>query len=243
VNRDYLIAVAWVESQLKNVVNPKTGAMGPFQFMRDTWAGLVAQHGQQEDITERDIADAGKQAVFAAISTAEAQDRLLGKLGQLPTGAELYVAHLLGLPAALGILSADRATPIDQALLPVFQRREDPVGLIRKIIENNKSLLTAGDRVKTIEEILTTIVDRLNEGLRQAARIAALLPEDEQFAPRLAGEEGAPWMIVAREELRRRVTEDKRPGRSEPRIEEYHATTTGGRQLARLSEKASLTTW
>ena len=84
VNRDYLIAVAWVESRIKNVTNETTGAIGPFQFMPSTWAGLVVQHGQQEDIAERDIVKADKQAVFAAIHTAEAQDQLLGKLDACP---------------------------------------------------------------------------------------------------------------------------------------------------------------
>ena len=39
VNRDYLIAVAWVESRIKNVTNETTGAIGPFQFMPSTWGG------------------------------------------------------------------------------------------------------------------------------------------------------------------------------------------------------------
>ena len=44
VNRDYLIAVAWAESRIKNVINQTTGAVGPFQFTPGTWAALVARH-------------------------------------------------------------------------------------------------------------------------------------------------------------------------------------------------------
>jgi uncharacterized protein (TIGR02594 family) len=230
VNRDYLLAVAWAESRIKNMVNPTTGAIGPFQFMPSTWAALIAKHGQQERITEREIVNAGKQAVFAAIDTKEAQDQLLGKLGRLPTAAELYLSHYLGLPAALEVLSTDRARPIDRALLPVFQGQENAEGSVRVLVDAHKDLLKKGDSMKTVEEVLASAADRLNEGLREAARIVAKLPEDEQFAPRVAGEESAPWMIVAQQELRSGVTEDKRPGQSNPRIEEYHATTNGGRQ-------------
>jgi uncharacterized protein (TIGR02594 family) len=228
VNRDYLVAVAWVESRIKNVLDQTTGARGPFQFTPSTWAGLVAQHGQQEEITERDIDNWGKQPAFAAIRTAEAQDQLVDKLGRLPTGAELYVSHRLGLPAALEVLATDQTTPIDRALLAVFQGQADAEGAVRGLVENNKALFKAGDSVKTIEAVLVTAAERLDEGLHAAARIVAVLPEDEQFAPRLAGEEAAPWMIAAQQELRSGVIEDKRPGHSHPRINAYHATTTLG---------------
>jgi uncharacterized protein (TIGR02594 family) len=146
--------VAWVESRLKNVANQTTDAMGPFQFLPSTWADLVARHGQQEDITERDIVNVGKQAVCAAIHTAEAQEQLVGKLGRLPTGAELYVAHHLGLPAALVVLSAERAMPIDRALMPVLQGQADAAGAVRHIVDQNQALLKAGDQVKTVEGVL-----------------------------------------------------------------------------------------
>jgi N-acetylmuramoyl-L-alanine amidase len=225
VNRDYLIAVAWAESRIKNVVNQATGAVGPFQFTPSTWAGLVASHLQQEGITERDIVDTGNQAVFAAIYTAEAQEQLLRKLERLPSGAELYIAHRLGLPAALRVLSTDRAVPSDQALLPAFQGQENAEGAVRSLVETHKDLFKEGDSIRTVEQALASATTRLNEGLREAARIVARLPEDEQFAPRLEGEAGAPWMTVAQQELRRGVIEDRGTGQSNPRIEEYHATT------------------
>jgi uncharacterized protein (TIGR02594 family) len=230
VNRDYLLAVAWAETRIKNIVNPITGAIGPFQFMPGTWAAMVAKHGQQEGITERDIVNAGKQAVFAAIDTKEAQDQLLGKLGRLPTATELYISHRLGLRAALEALSTDRAMSIARALLPAFQGQENVEEAVRVLVDTNKDLLKEGDSIRTVEQVLASATARLNEGLHEAARIGAALPEDEQFAPRIAGEEAAPWMIVAQQELRSGVTEDKRPGQSNPRIAEYHATTRGGRQ-------------
>ena len=181
VNRDYLLAVAWAETRIKNMVNPTTKAIGPFQFTPSTWAALVARRGQQAGITDGDIVDASQQAHFAAINTKEAQDQLLGKLGRLPTATELYISHRLGLRAALAVLSTDRAMPIDRALLPAFQGQENAEGAVRHIVDNNKTLLKAGDSIKTVEEVLATAADRLNEGLREAARIVAVLPEDEEF--------------------------------------------------------------
>ena len=84
--------------------------------------------------------------------------------------------------------------------------------------------------MRTVEQALASATERLNEGLREAARIVANLPEDEQFAPRLEGEAGAPWMIIAQQELSRGVIEDKRSGQSNPRIEDYHAATRAGRR-------------
>jgi hypothetical protein len=37
VNRDYLIAIAWCESRIRNVGTPASSAFGPFQFLQDTW--------------------------------------------------------------------------------------------------------------------------------------------------------------------------------------------------------------
>ena len=230
VNRDYLLAVAWAETRIKNMVNPTTKAIGPFQFTPSTWAALVARRGQQAGITDGDIVDPSQQAHFAAIDTKEAQDQLLGTLGRLPTATELYISHRLGLRAALAVLSTDRAMPIDRALVPAFQGQENAAGAVRVLVDTHKDLLKEGDSPRTVEQVLASATARLDEGLRQAARIVAKLPEDEQFAPRFAGEESAPWMTIAQQELRSGVTEDKRPGQSNPRITEYHATTTGGRK-------------
>jgi uncharacterized protein (TIGR02594 family) len=120
--------------------------------------------------------------------------------------------------------------PIDRGLLPAFQGQENAEGAVRVLVDTHKDLLKEGDSTRTVEQVLAAATARLDEGLSQAARIVANLPEDEQFAPRFAGEESAPWMTVAQQELKSRVAEDKRPGQSNPRITEYHATTTGGRK-------------
>ena len=109
------------------MTNETTGAIGPFQFMPSTWAGLVVQHGQQEDIAERDIVKADKQAVFAAIHTAEAQDQLLGKLG-LPTGVELYVAHRLGLPQPWKSWQPTEQCPLIERFCRFFKGRRTQQG-------------------------------------------------------------------------------------------------------------------
>ena len=66
---------------------------------------------------------------------------------------------------------------------------------------------------------MAAAADRLNEGLREAARLVALLPEDEQFVPRFAGEDGTPSAVAqgtralqAFDHLRREFTHDQAAG-------------------------------
>ena len=65
--------------------------------------------------------------MFAAIHTAEAQDQLLGKLGRLPTGAELYVAHRLGL-GSLEVVNRPEQCPLIERFYRFFKGRRTQQG-------------------------------------------------------------------------------------------------------------------
>lgn len=121
-NRDFLYALATVESGVRNLpASAKRSAVGPFQFLPSTWAGLVARYGATTGIEQASIAYPGSQAVFAAIASSEALKALTTALNRVPIGTELYCAHLLGTAAAIALLSADKGRPVDVPLR-VFYR-------------------------------------------------------------------------------------------------------------------------
>src|SRR4029077_17958132 len=54
-NRDYLYAVAVVESGVRNIQSPASPAFGPFQFLPPTWKDLVTRFGADTGVTQADI--------------------------------------------------------------------------------------------------------------------------------------------------------------------------------------------
>ncbi len=231
VNRDYLIALAWCESGIKNVGTSGSTAFGPFQFIRATWRGMVVEHGADTGITEAAIVHWHAQVTFAAILVAKATERILDKLDRLPTATELCLTHILGVEAALHTLQGERARKIDDILLEFYRptKGEDATAFVDQIIKNNATVFCVGSLVNTTEQTLIILAGRLREGFVKAHEIVEQLPKDAQFQPSIAGPGGAPWMAAARAELQRGVFEIPGPT-SNPRIEDYHASTAMGRK-------------
>lgn len=175
---EYLLAISWIESNIRNKINNNTGAAGPFQFLTTTWAGLVDKLGSAITITLADINNWKQQPWMAAAFARENMDGLmsLGALGgRLPTAAELYLAHLLGLPAAKVVLSAPRAESIELPLLEFYKSRSDAEIYVRDtVIGGNPDLLMSGGAVKTVEAVLATMADKLDDAF---AQVVAKLPE------------------------------------------------------------------
>ena len=180
VNRDYLTALAWVESELKNTVDDDTLATGPFQFTPVVWNELVGQFGVEFGIASGDIIDPGMQATFAAKQTAIATETLRAHHGHSPNAIELYLSHRLGLPAALKVLSADSNQTVDSPIQNSLQDRGDTAALLNEILKNNAELLKKGNVIKTKEEVLHAIEEKMDIGLQKAAAIVARLPADER---------------------------------------------------------------
>jgi hypothetical protein len=125
----YLLGTAMRESSLKsNAQSGSSSAVGLFQFVDQTWLGLVKEHGAQHglgsyaaaitrDSDGRYHADAGqKQSILALRKDPQAAALMAGEyakstggqlraaLGRDVCGGELYAAHFLGPDAACKLI-------------------------------------------------------------------------------------------------------------------------------------------
>jgi len=125
----YLLGTAMRESSLKpNATSSASSATGLFQFIDQTWLGLVKEHGarhglgkfadaitKQADGRYRADADAKKEilalrtdpeycALMAGEYAKSTQGRLRASLGREVCGGELYAAHFLGPDAAAKLI-------------------------------------------------------------------------------------------------------------------------------------------
>ena len=132
----YLLGTAMRESSLKpNATSSSSSATGLFQFIDQTWLGLVKEHGAQhglgnfaDAITKqadgRYHADAGaKESILAlrkdpdvcALMAGEyaksTQGSLRASLGREVCGGELYAAHFLGADAASKLIKLAGSDP------------------------------------------------------------------------------------------------------------------------------------
>ena len=136
-NFDYLLATAKRESGLNNTVQSKTSsATGLFQFVDQTWLGLVKEHGAQYGLGSMAAAiskgpdgryhtdnpddrhailalrtDPQVSALMACEFTKGCQSTLEGALGRRVSGGELYAAHFLGADAATKLIRLKETNP------------------------------------------------------------------------------------------------------------------------------------
>ncbi len=137
VDFNYLVKTAKRESSLNpNAKAPTSSAAGLFQFIEQTWLGVVKTHGAKhgygayaDQISKgRDGLyhvsspaarkqvlglryDANASAVMGAELTAGHAAYLKGRIGRDPTQGELYVAHFLGPDGAASLISASQTRP------------------------------------------------------------------------------------------------------------------------------------
>jgi len=137
VDFGYLVKTAQRESSLNPNARAKTSsAAGLFQFVEQTWLGVLknngAKHGYgayaDQIVKGRDgryrVADPGMRhqvmglrynpdanAVMAAEMTAGHAAYLKGRIGRDPTQGELYAAHFLGPDGAADLISANATRP------------------------------------------------------------------------------------------------------------------------------------
>jgi hypothetical protein len=132
---NYLLGTAMRESSLKpHAQSATSSATGLFQFIEQTWLGLVKNHGSAYGLSEqasaitrgsdgRYRAGAGKDAILAlrkdpniaALMAGEHAKQtsatLQNALGRQPCGGELYAAHFLGPEAACRLIKLAENTP------------------------------------------------------------------------------------------------------------------------------------
>ena len=132
----YLLGTAMRESSLKaNAQSSTSSAAGLFQFVDQTWLGLVKEHGAQHGLSEfagaitrdsegRYHADmAAKQSILALRKDPQLSALMAGEyakstgnvlrasLGREVCGGELYAAHFLGPDAACRLIKLAEHDP------------------------------------------------------------------------------------------------------------------------------------
>jgi hypothetical protein len=137
----YLLGTAMRESSLKPAAQSSTSSAGGlFQFIDQTWLGLVKNHGakyglgvladaitQGKDGRYRAASDSDRSAILAlkkdpqisALMAGEyaksTQSAMQDALGRPVCGGELYAAHFLGADAACKLIKANQTDPAQNA--------------------------------------------------------------------------------------------------------------------------------
>jgi hypothetical protein len=150
VQFDYLLSQARIESSLNPNAHARTSsATGLFQFIEQTWLGMVKQHGAAHGLgaeanaiqrgrnghyyvadpeMRRQILDLRRQPEASSAMAAEyAADNgryLQSRLGRVAQPVDLYLAHFLGAGGAARFLRAHDANPeaAAAAMLPAAAR-------------------------------------------------------------------------------------------------------------------------
>jgi hypothetical protein len=147
---DHLINTAMRESSLNPAAKASTSsASGMFQFIEQTWLGMVKRHGAEHGLTQQAAAitqdatgrykvpDAAQRqeilalrrdprisALMAGELTAENRNILENRLNREVSGGELYAAHVLGAGGAARLITAAEENPSSRAdaLFPAAAR-------------------------------------------------------------------------------------------------------------------------
>ncbi len=138
---DHLMNTAMRESALNPLAKASTSsASGMFQFIEQTWLGMVKQHGAEhglgaqaaqifqdsrgryivpDDAQRQEILalrkDTSLSALMAGELTNDNRKVLERKLGREVTGGELYAAHVLGASGAAKLITASEQSPSAKA--------------------------------------------------------------------------------------------------------------------------------
>lgn len=179
VDFDYLFNQAKSESGLNPTAKAMTSsASGLFQFIDQTWLGVVKQHGAKHGMAwaSNAIERAGgrwtvrdpqmRQAVFAlrnqaepaalmaAESASENAGGLTAALGRPATKADLYFAHFLGLHGAKKFLRARDAAP-DATAAALFPREASV---------NRGLFYTKAGAPRSMEQLYQLLARKINGG-------------------------------------------------------------------------------
>ncbi len=183
----YMLGTAMRESSLKaNAQSSTSSATGLFQFIEQTWLGLVKEHGAQHgvgnlanaisrDANGRYRADASvKQTILAlrkdpqlcALMAGEhaksTQGQLRANLGREICGGELYAAHFLSPDAATRLIRLAEKDPGASAAAQFPQAASA-----------NKSVFYHGDgRAKSVREVYDWALRQ--PGAKDTVRVATL---------------------------------------------------------------------
>lgn len=179
VDFDYLLNQAKSESGLNPTARAMTSsASGLFQFIDQTWLGVIKQHGAKHGMgwaanaveraggrwTVRDPAmreavfalrnQAEPAALMAAESASENAQALSGALGRQATKADLYFAHFLGVAGAKRFLRARDASP-DTTAASLFPREASV---------NRGLFYTRSGEARSLDDLYQLLARKINGG-------------------------------------------------------------------------------
>lgn len=183
ISFDYLLRTAQRESALDPNAKARTSsATGLYQFIDQTWIGMVARHGSKygagdlaQSVTQSthgryEVADPARRqkildlrldpamaAAMAGEYARESAEMLEARLGRKPASGELYAAHFLGASGAARLIEAAGKDPDARAadLFPAAARAN-------KAIFYDK----AGE-ARSLDAVLARLTDPMS-GVREA---------------------------------------------------------------------------
>lgn len=185
VDFSYLLGQAQIESGLRaDAKAPTSSATGLYQFIDQSWLGVVKAHGDEHGLgwaasairqnsdgsysvddaaTRKAILDLRKDptvsALMAASHAADNKSALEQALGRGATGTDLYMAHFLGLGGARSFLSAMQSNPqrSGAAMFPAAAR-------------SNRSIFYDGNgQPRTLQDIYARFAAKLDSGASGAS--------------------------------------------------------------------------
>jgi len=195
---EYLLQTAVRESSLNPAAKAKTSsASGLFQFIEQTWLGVVKRHGSafgleaeaaaidtsqsgRHKVTDRSAREAilalrhdpEVSALMAGALTRESQQALENGIGREASSGELYVAHFLGAGGAIKLINAAESDPSTNA-----------AALFPSAANANTSIFYNRDgSAKTVAQVYDRLTRETDIGSKAEAAIAALETAPRQVA-------------------------------------------------------------
>ncbi|MDQ2634393.1 MAG: hypothetical protein M3Y78_11730 [Pseudomonadota bacterium] len=212
---DYLIALAKIESGLKNAgeLVSGSGCVGPFQFTEKRWQEFL--EASDDDMFDADDREDALDQIFGAAFLAQRDVKAIsdavgafdtehndgetsGDTGPfLPSLVDVFLAHMVGVPSTVKFRAAKFADkgelPVTDVLKEAFPDEAELAGLLT---HRRHFLKIDAERPETTDGMYAKIEARLDAELKHAYKLMeANTPED---LPVVAG--GAPWMAFARQE-------------------------------------------
>ena len=109
----YYVELAQVESSTNPMAtNPRSSAVGLYQFINSTWRTIVREYGKQYQLTYDGRTDVRQSVVAAILFTRDNSAYLEERLDRPATNKELYLAHFLGRNGAAELLTAEPNEPV-----------------------------------------------------------------------------------------------------------------------------------
>lgn len=188
---DYLLNTAARESNFDAQAQARTSsAAGMFQFIEQTWLGMMQRHGEahgygamaqaigrdeQGRFTVSDPAmreqimdlrfDATASARMAGELASDNASHIERRIGREPSSGELYAAHFLGAEGAAGLITAAEQSPAMRAdqLFPAAARA-------------NRPIFYEGSRPRSVQDVLSVLTREPTGASAGAARAPVTTP-------------------------------------------------------------------